>query len=224
MRAEQIAELKPFMRLLVYGKWKNDIPLFSVLGDSGNLKIPSSIAIFNMSSAHDCPSFRLGLCTAYADGKHICYAIRSETAARPNVLPYRRKQEKFWLDTSSEDFCVQFISRSILKPKPFTALRFNEAGDFHSQSCVDKAEKIARILKRYGVISYCYTCRSDLDFSRVEALRISGSGFKKPGIVNIFRIIPNRESKPRGYGLCPMSCYNCTRCLKAGMKTAVVRH
>ena len=39
------------------------IPLKKLLR-SGNKKIPSSTAIFNMASAHNCPSKKLGLCKA----------------------------------------------------------------------------------------------------------------------------------------------------------------
>lgn len=220
----QVQALKPFMRLLLYGAWKNKVRLRDVLGDEGNLKIPSTTAIFNMSSAHDCPSRKLGKCKAIVDGKCVCYAIRSENSSRPYVLPYRRRQEAYWKSVSAEEFCVEFLALCATKTNPFTALRFNEAGDFHSQDCVDKAEKIARILKPYGIVCYCYTSRDDLDFSRVEALRVSGSNFKKPGVVNVFKIIPSKEEKPKGYGICPMDCHACNRCLKAGMKTAIVKH
>ena len=71
-------ELKDFTRILAYDIWDNDIPLKSVLGSEGNLKIPSSTAIFNMGSATDCPSLKLGLCKAYFNGKHICYAKKAE--------------------------------------------------------------------------------------------------------------------------------------------------
>jgi len=220
----QARNLKPFMRLLLHGAWKNEVRLRDVLGDDGNLKIPRTTAIFNMASAHDCPSRKLGLCKAVVDGKHICYAIRSETTYHPYVEPYRNKQKDYWLSVNAHEFCIEFLAICVTKAKPFTALRFNEAGDFHTQECVDKAEKIARILKPYGIICYCYTSRDDLDFHRLEALKVSGSGFKKPGIVNVFKVIACKEDKPKGYGICPMDCHSCDRCLKSGLKTAIVKH
>lgn len=214
-----------FIRILIDGIFNDSIELNDILGKNGNLKVPSTTAIFNMSSARDCPSFKLGLCKAYDEnGNHICYAKRSENSSRPGVLPYRRRQEKYWLKCTPERFCVEFLSISAIKINPFTALRFNESGDFHSQKDVQKAEKIARILKRYGIVCYCYTSRDDLDYSMIETLRISGSGFKKPGVVNIFKIIKNKESKPRGYGLCIQDCRKCNRCLRAGLKTAIIQH
>jgi hypothetical protein len=139
-------------------------------------------------------------------------------------LPYRKRQEEFWKNTTAEEFVVQFLLLNSLKVKPFTALRLNEAGDFWTQECVDKAEQIARKLQNYNITVYCYTSRSDLDYSKVRALRISGSGFKKEGITNVFKIITDKKEKPKGYGICPMSCKVCTRCLKTGMKTCVIKH
>jgi len=218
----KMAELKPFTYLLAYNVWGNDIPLRNLLRD-GNKKIPNTTAIFNMSSAHNCPAKKLGLCKAQKAGVK-CYAIKSEVGSRPHVEPYRERQEKFWMEISAESFAVQFLTINSLKPIPFNALRLNEAGDFHTQACLDKAEKIARILKRYGIKVYCYTSRDDLDFHRVEALKVSGSGFKKDGVVNVFQIIDSKKDKPKGYKICPMDCHICTRCMKAGMKTAVLKH
>jgi len=195
-----------------------------VLVQKGNLKIPSSTAIFNMSSATECPSKKLKLCKAIVNEKCLCYAKRSERPNRPRVLPFRRKQKKYWLSVTPERFCLEFLALSLKKKKPFNAIRFNEAGDFHSQDCVNKAEKIARILKKFGVICYLYTSRNDLDYSHVKALKISGSGFKKKGIVNIFKIISSKKNKPKGYGLCKMDCRICNRCLRSGLKTAVIKH
>ena len=163
------------------------------------------------------------MCSALKAGTK-CYALKSERPYRPNVKPFRDRQEKFWLGVSAEDFATQFLIINSLKPIPFNAIRLNEAGDFHSQECVQKAEKIARILKQFGVIVYCYTSREDLDYNHIEALKISGSGFKKDGIVNIFMIVDKIEDKPVGYGVCPMDCRDCIRCLKGGMKTVVLKH
>jgi len=220
----QVKNLKPFMQLLLHGAWKNKVKLRNVLGKKGNIKIPNTTATFNMSSAHDCPSRKLGLCKAVVDGKNVCYAIKSENTSRPDVLPYRRRQEAYWKSVTAHEFCVEFLAICVTKAKPFTALRFNESGDFHSQDCVDKAEKIARILKPYGIVVYCYTSRDDLDYHKLEALKVSGSGFKKSGIVNIFKMIKKKEDKPRGYGVCMGNCHSCNRCLKSGMKTVVLQH
>ena len=215
--------LVSFAKILTMGKGKGFCPLNSLLS-AGNMKVPSTTAIFNMSSATDCPSLKLGLCKAMVDGKHVCYAKKSEVGSRPTVLPYRRKQEKFWLGVTAEDFVSQFLLINALKVKPFTALRLNEAGDFHSQECVDKAEKIATYLKRFGIKVYGYTSRDDLDFSKTKNLVVSGSGFIKDGIKNEFKIIKTKNDKPKGYGICAGDCKICNRCQVRGLNTAVILH
>jgi hypothetical protein len=219
------AIIKPIASFLSYDMEQDLIPLRKLLGKNGNIKVHNTTAIFNMSSATDCPSRKLGICKAEAQGAK-CYAKKSERDYRPDVKPYREKQKDFWLSVSAKDFAFQFIIINSLRKKRtrFNALRFNEAGDFHDQKCVNKAEKIARILKKYGIICYCYTSRDDLDYHNVKALKISGSNFKKDGIVNIFKIIDKKEDKPKGYGLCVGNCRKCNRCLRSGLKTAIIKH
>lgn len=200
----------------------DSFPLYLLLGDEGNIKIPNTTAIFNMASAKHCPSKKLGLCKAESQGA-VCYAAKAERLY-PLVLPYREKQAKFWSGITAEEFAFQFLMINSFKRQPFNLLRLNESGDFHNQECVDKAEKIARILKKHGIICYCYTSRSDLDYHKIEALRISGSGFKKDGIVNVFKIIKSKKDRPRGFSMCPMNCRKCNRCSKSRMSTCVVKH
>ena len=193
---------------------------------AGNHKLPKTIAIFNMASATDCPSLKLGLCSAVDNqGILFCYAKKAEYGYRPNVLPYRRRQEKFWLSISAEEFANQFIAINARKRKPFTALRLNEAGDFHSQECVDKAEKIAQLLKPTGVKVYAYTARKDLNYKGIDQLVVNGSGWVKDNITNDFTIV-NKDGSglPKGYKLCPMDCSICNRCLIKGSKTGVRKH
>jgi hypothetical protein len=188
----------------------------------GNSKVPSSTAIFNMGSATHCPSKALGLCAAANCGVK-CYALKAEYLY-PAVLPFRERQEKYWLNVTAEEFALDFITYNMSKRKPHNALRLNESGDFHSQACVDKAERIATYLNMWGIVTYCYTSRSDLDYSSVKSLRISGSGFTKEGVSNIFQIVDREEDRPKGYGLCIGDCSKCDRCLRSGMKTAIVKH
>ena len=202
----------------------NGIPLNNLICDRGNHKVPKTTAIFNMGSATDCPSEKLGLCKASFNGKSFCYAKKAEYLYQKTALPYRRRQEKFWKKTTAENFVFQFLLINANKRNPFNALRFNESGDFWTQECVDKAEIIARNLAKYDIVTYCYTSRSDLDFSRVKKLVICGSGFKKKGITSEFKIINSKKEKPAGYGMCPMNCRICNRCQKRGMKTCVIKH
>ena len=217
--------LKSFGRLMTHGQGKWFCPLSKLLS-TGNNKLPRITAIFNMSSAHNCPSLKRGLCRAYAkDGRHVCYARKAETTMYAAVEPHRESQMKFWLSTTAEDFSWQFLLINALKEVPYTALRMNEAGDFHSQDCVDKAERIATILSGYGIKVYGYTARSDLDYSKVKHMIISGSGFQKKGIANVFMMVEDVEwNRPRGWGICNGNCRTCNRCQVRGNKTVVKRH
>ena len=223
MKNVKNAQMNRLIKLMANGNGKDFSPITSLI-QSGNRKIPRATAIFNMGSATDCPSKKLGFCQAYSlKGTHVCYAKKFERSYHPTVLPYRRKQEKYWKKTTAEQFIIDFVILNSLKSEPFTALRLNEAGDFWGQKCVDKAEHIARVLKTYGIRTYCYTSRQDLNFSKVRHLVISGSNFKKEGIRGTFKMIYNKKERPAGYGICKGDCNICQRCL-IGRKTAVLKH
>jgi hypothetical protein len=179
----------------------------------GNMKLPATTAIFNICSATDCPSVKLGLCQAYnTKGRCICYALKAEKRFPDTVLPHRRRQEEVWDKVSAADFAADFVTIMNRRRTPTTALRINESGDFRSQADVDKLSNIAMLLSHHGVKVYGYTARSDLDFSKVHPnLVINGSGFKVHGE---FRMVQTKADKPKGYGMCPGNCRKCTRCLK----------
>lgn len=217
--------LKSFAKLFTHGQGVNHFELNSLLA-SGNLKVPKTTAIFNMGPASYCPAMALGLCKAYSpQGKHVCYALKAERGHHPDVLPYRVKQLKFWKKCTAEEFASQFLIINSLKEKPYNALRFNESGDFHTQKCIEKAEKIACILARYGIKTYCYTHRSDLDYTNTRHLIVTGSNFMKEGIKNIFKIVENvKTDRPKGYMVCPGDCRICNKCMIRGNKIVVKRH
>jgi len=224
MKNEKNAQLDRYIKLMAGSQGKSFSPLSSLIG-AGNIKIPSTTGIFNMGAATDCPSRRLGYCQATnKKGKNICYARKAEYDYHSTVLPYRRRQEKYWKSCTAEQFVVDFLTLNALKALPYTALRLNEAGDFWSQECVDKATHVARVLKKYGIRVYCYTSRQDLDFSRCsDYMTVSGSGFKKEGIRGIFTMVYSKKERPVGFGMCKGNCRICNRCL-IGRKTAVLSH
>jgi len=215
--------LRSYALIFSEGTGKKVSPINSLVGHSGNLKIPSHTAIFNMSSANDCPSKKLGLCKAAKAGVK-CYALKAEYEYHPDVLPYRRRQEAYWKSVTANQFVADFLLMNACKVKPFKSIRFNEAGDFHSQKCIDKAERIAMLLSRFGIVCYCYTSRSDLKFTKCKYLIISGSGFKRKGISNQFRIVKDLKDRPKGFGVCKGNCRICDRCLIRGRKTVVMAH
>jgi hypothetical protein len=203
-----------------------NLPLRDLI-QAGNKKLPKTTAIFNMSSTYECSSLKLGMCQAVikekGKNKLVCYARKAERQY-PNVLPYRRRQEKFWKDVDAVEFATQFLFMNALKHNPFDKIRFNEAGDFHDQACVAKVEEIAKILVKYGVKVYCYTARKDLDYSVVKSYVINASGFEHKDLSNDFRMVDNTESVPAGYDICEQDCNVCSRCSLLGSKNVVVKH
>jgi hypothetical protein len=218
-----------FVKILDQIVPEEELPLARLI-QPGNIKIPRETAIFNMSSATDCASLLLGKCKAmvWSDKLQkmvtVCYALKSERDYRPNVLPYRRRQEKFWKDVTPESFVVQFLIINARKRVKFDKIRLNEAGDFHDQACIDKAEKIAKLLAKFGIKVYCYTSRDDLDYTKVRNLVVNASGFQAPGLKNEFTMIEKDQPWPKGYAKCPADCTICDRCSIMGKKTFVIQH
>lgn len=170
----------------------------------GNRKIPQTTAIFNMGSALSCPSEKLGLC-AVAD---ICYAKKAERMYKAS-RPYRERQTAYWKDVDPTTFCAELLRAIKRKKNRVDLLRLNESGDFWSQECVDKAERIAAILYVLDIKVYTYTARKDLDFSELSFLYVNGSGFHKDGINNIFEPVDEFTGKnPR----CLADCRKCSMC------------
>lgn len=225
MSQVKMPSAKELLKIVTFGKGKHSYELNSLLS-SGNIKLPRTTATFNMTPAKLCPSLILGLCKAYSPkGKHVCYAKKAETSRTKDVYPYRVKQMEFWDMVTAEEFVGQFLSINALKEVPWTKLRFNEAGDFRSQGCLDKAEKIATYLIRFGVKTYCYTHRSDLFFGNVKNLVVTGSNFKKEGVTSTFVMVEDVvKDRPKGWSVCGGSCKVCDRCSRKGQNIVVKRH
>jgi hypothetical protein len=189
----------------------------------GNSKLPITTAIFNMTTASECPSDKLGLCAACIEGKNWCYARKAENTY-PTVKPYRTRQAAYWDACSVLDFVHDILAATKKLRRPINALRFNESGDFRTQDDVTKADAIAAHLSDYGITTYMYTSRSDLDFSNVRYLKIQGSGFHKQGLAGTFKIVQTEAEVPENYGTCPGDCTACKRCQVFGLNTAVILH
>ena len=200
----------------------------------GNTKLPKTTAIFNMGPAHTCPSSALGLCELRKTGggcKDTCYALKAEKQYHKTALPYRTRQQRYWLTVSAETFAREFIEvyqRKRIKP---TLLRFNESGDFYTQECYNKANKIAKILKaKIGVISYTYTHRTDLHYINFnQSLNVLKSGHNgndylaanyKAVDPALFEQLKGEQSRnnrnallPQDmYYICPGDCKKCSLC------------
>lgn len=168
----------------------------------GNNKLPKSTMIFNMGSSTNCPSKQRGLC----QNCDICYAYKAERQY-PQVLPYRTRQENFWLDSTAEEICDYFNDILRRKRNKVTALRFNEAGDFHSQECINKLDEVAEYLMyEWGVVTYGYTARKDLNFTNVS-FKVMGSNFDLYG-----RQFKTVEHYSGDNPSCPGDCTKCNLC------------
>lgn len=142
----------------------------------GNSKIRDNTLITNMGSAHNCPSANLHMCPIAGSQ---CYAYRDENTY-PGALPFRVRQEAYWLSNPAEVFVDHIMSALAGREKyvarqkvkhfakhgpagwiPFKkVVRWNESGDFHGPACVEKLKTIAELTP--GVTHYVYTHRTDL--------------------------------------------------------------
>lgn len=138
----------------------------------GNKKVPENYLIFNMTSAHNCPSlsnsqggrFRFGVdaapsptkssCQAFnAKGKLVCYAWRDEITY-PGAFPYRTRQNQLWerlLKRNPEILvkCVRSFRKS--SKEAIVAFRFSECGDFPDQESVRAVSYVADQCRRFSV-------------------------------------------------------------------------
>jgi len=171
----------------------------------GNMKIPKTTAIFNMGTAKECPSLKLGLCKL---GKK-CYALKPEKRFPKTVPAARKLQEKQWKSTDAVTFVADLLAQNGRKrTNKIDSLRFNEAGDFWSQECVDKANQVAELLKPHGIKTYVYTARRDLDYSNITDLVVNASGWELAN-GNTFTAVKAYS----GNGIqCDCDCKKCNTC------------
>lgn len=176
----------------------------------GNHKLGDDTAIFNMGTAQDCPSRKLGLCRTINQGVK-CYAEKAEIQYKEHVVNARNAQAIEWKSKTGPELLEQITRKINSRRKTTRFLRYNESGDFYEQSDIDKLSFISEGIKEQGVITYGYTARSDLDFSRAKFL-CKGSGFSKENLNGTAIVIDKNESVPEGYIECPGSCKRCNLC------------
>lgn len=178
----------------------------------GNSKLGKDTLVFNMTSATDCSSKKLGLCKCVDK----CYAMKAERQYHHVVLPFRRWQETFWTETSCSELIELFRSHLTRRYKvPVRYVRFSEAGDFRSQEDVMKLFIIAAAVPE--LTFYGYTARSDLDFSDAPLnVVVNGSGFM---IHNKFTAVAETQSED----VCGGDCPNCNLCKVRGGKDVEIK-
>jgi hypothetical protein len=187
----------------------------------GNIKVP--FYIFNMNSATDCPCLHDNRCQALGN----CYAIRPENF-RPSVLPYRRRQEIIWENSSPEEIAESLmIIHGRRRVEAAKVLRWSESGDFRGPKDIDKMSRLGQILIGEGWNSYGYTARTDLDLSVLMDKKIyvnvsNHDGNWKSKGANEFTMV--KEPSGKNY-VCKGDCRVCSVCHKARGKTIeVIEH
>lgn len=193
----------------------------------GNKKLGNDTLIFNMGSAHNCPSKAMGLCEI-PDGK--CYAFCDENRYK-NTLAYRMRQESYWNISTVNGILADFDELFTKYPKlknEIKYLRFNESGDFQGQWAINRLSRIAADLKaNYGIIVYGYTARKDLNFDNVNFI-VKGSSHNKGNSGTVIsrdkKLLKGKQYKENGttYFLCPMDCRKCKLCKDNRRKYNVV--
>ena len=198
----------------------------------GNHKLGDDTAVFNMSTAKECPSKKLGLCPLYNGTTKIkykngnglmCYAEKAEQLYPTHVPAYRRAQQAYWQDTPAERILQDIAKRVESRWKPTRYFRYNESGDFHDQSDIGKLSYIAEGLGTLNITTYGYSARSDLDFSNAKFL-VKGSGNTK-GNNGACTVVETNERPPEGYLVCPGDCRKCNLCkIDRGHNIAFKKH
>lgn len=176
----------------------------------GSDKTGDDTLLLNMGSATLCPA--RAQCHVLLDGRK-CYPAQVERL-HPEVKMFRDRQAAYWLATSEEDIVADILSKIAGRNPPTRFLRFNESGDFASQSCVEKLSFIAAMLRDQGIVTYGFTARDDLDFS-AAAFLVKGSGHDRGNNGRSVVIGPG-DPVPEGLVLCPENCRACNICMSAG--------
>ena len=123
----------------------------------GNRKLSKETAIFNLTSATNCPM--KDRCTFGINKK--CYALKAERMY-PACLPYRERQAEFWLNNNLEKKIEYF--QNFFKHHPsLKYLRVNESGDMTTVADLIQLDELAKALKvSHNIEAYTYTNNIEL--------------------------------------------------------------
>lgn len=117
----------------------------------GNHKLPRNIAIFNIPEIKTCPG-RTEACS------QLCYAIKA-TRQYPKTLLQRKRN----LRISISDQFVDRAIKELKRMRKVDTVRIHEAGDFYSQTYLDKWIIIAKTIPE--LIFFAYTKSYSLDYN-----------------------------------------------------------
>jgi hypothetical protein len=173
----------------------------------GNNKISKNTAIFNMNAASDCPNKKTrengesetGYCQVPFEA---CYAAKAERQYKA-PLDYRRRQEYLWDSLDAHTFASAFLYIVQRKRNDVSAIRFSEAGDFRHKGDIIKVDRIAELLKPYGIDVYTYSASHKLDWSEAEHFVVNQSNDRAEYGDRSFRAVNDVSEIPDDGILCP---------------------
>lgn len=192
---------------------------FKKLVSIGNRKIAKNTAIFNLSSATNCPCKEY--CQFGIDG--TCYALKAERMYKA-VLPYRERQNNYWYSNNIDDIMDDF-TEFLNRHKSIQYIRINEAGDIKCSNDLRRLELIAKKASLQGVTVYTYTHNIDALLA-YHALYSDGLHYlklnlsidsKEPTLAQYNRFIGCKSIEGKeivcdcsGTIKCMENCFNCT--------------
>lgn len=197
--------------LTVNAKWGlGKMQVFSY----GNSKLPAETLIVNLTSAHNCPSEKLGFCKC----ANVCYAKKCERIYKA-YLNKNLTLEKLTSAWSINDWMEMLKIYIENAPQKIKYIRLNEAGDFPNQYIVQQWNDLADWLyKHYNIKVYCYTAREDLDFSNVNfAVNASSNNIK----ANRYFLCTDKvqfDKLPNNTVKCKGDCRKCKICYDSNYK------
>ena len=176
-------------------KWKdeegNEYDFEAVIG---NAKIGTDTIIINMSSAQECMSLALGLCTLGSTGQ--CYALSPELM-RKTAMPYRQRQEHQWHCATPASMAAALCQ--ILKKKSgIKYVRVNQYGEF--RNLPDRPDSMKKT--PYEKIDYEKILSSEdaSDDSKEFAAKLKNiirrRGMFHPDIIQRVKNLPKLEKNP----------------------------
>lgn len=194
----------------------------------GNLKLPASTIVFNLSSAHDCVALANGTCQL-GNPCRDCYAYRDEITY-PDTLPYRRRQEILFDNVGANEIANAILGMVDRSRTTIDSVRVDESGECKSQEQLERIESAARIVNdtlrasgRRPLKWYMYSAMS-WDFTVCDEITVNRSGGRTGPDDSCNGYIAADEI-PDGAIVCKCDCRKYSLCSRShGHDVYVKRH
>lgn len=140
-----------------------------------NSKVDSSVGIFSLNAAHDCPNRWTENCQVDGDQ---CYAVVDETRY-DYVKAYARRQEYLWDCLDADTFADAVIEIVDRKYNPVVAFKFSQHGDFRHNGDIIKVNRIAERLADIDISVFTYSASDYLAWSLAENVVVNQSNDRR---------------------------------------------